>query len=1483
MAFDTDTRNKLAKLVADARNLLHAEFTSQLQEVYGIQPDGKMADLIKLSHLDDEQRDAARLMRERVAHLASGMGSEKNPVKAAVERMTREQAFTILNRFAALRMIEERGLLQQCVGGGLNSKGFQVYLQTAGSALGNQYERYRAYTFAVFDEIAVDLGVLFDRFSPFGLLFPREKSLADLFEIINQQGLKNIWIEDETIGWVYQYFNTAHERKAMRDASAAPRNSRELAVRNQFFTPRYVVEFLTDNTLGRIWYEMRKGDTALKDECRYLVRWPNEVFLSVGEKAPTEPENRSDRTQEDLLKQPVYVKHRPKKDPRDFLILDPACGSGHFLIYAFDLLEWIYREAWGDPESPKHEMTGRTLQNDFETLDDLRRELPKLTMEHNLHGVDIDPRAVQIAALALWLRTQKTWKSLDIKAGERPRVAKSNIVSAESMPGQEDMRREFTAALKPRILGQLVDVVFNKMKLAGEAGSLLKIEEEIRDVVSEAKAQWLKGPRPEQQLFFPGMCEKRPKQQELQFDFEGITNEGFWEQAEDLILGALKDYSENTLNSHIVGRRLFADDAARGFAFIDLCRKKYDVVVMNPPFGDASLPSKPYIEEFYGDTKGDVYKTFVECFQDRLIHSGMLGIISSRTGFFLGQSSDWRQRVLLRIFKPTVIADFGFGVLDAMVETAAYVLRSLNEKETKLLTLSLVPDLLRVACDKNGDFSIPKYIKARGGNLKRHQAIGELSSLISANYLVEHKSTSYRKFRITQKVKNDLTLNHLNQVGAQELLTCFRLLNLDNKNDSLLSMVSNLHSEGVFIINPQLFDSVPGTPFAYWASKRILNLFNQFPPFEGDNRTSKQGLATADDFRFLRLWWEIPAKDVLPPCNQLEMNGKQIDLPKWCRDQTFNGKRWVPYAKGGEYSPYNSDIHLYVNWENDGEQIKAFVVSKPGTSSWSRRVAAYPYYFFQGVTWPKVTISGLSTRPLPAGCIFSVGGLAAFLPNDFIRYWIGFTNSSVAELLMRLMGSWHNWEAGTMASLPFSEPKKKSLKEINCLVEKAIELAESANSSEIMMRSSDWLNVLLSKVPQEMESAEDDREKILFKQLQDVNRQIEKLVAEEYGLDEYDLDNCHSGLETESRFTWSYSKTSRSNLFFDFFCFAVGALYGRWDIRIAVDSSLSCKLSDPFASPPTCPPSMLLGIDGLAANSQAIVSEEWLHARPDANSLPQEGAVQKPIIPNTDYPIWIAWNGLLVDDSGYKGTQPHRNDIVRRVREVLDLLWNEKAHDIEQEACDILNVSNLHEYFRKPAKFFQDHLKRYSKSRRKAPIYWPLSSESGSYTLWVYYHRLTDQTLYICVTDFVEPKLHEISMDIERLQKELEVVGDRKKLLEIEKLKDFRQELFDLKDEMLRIANLPYKPNLNDGVMITASPLWRLFRHKPWQKNLKACWEKLKAGNYDWAHLSYSIWPERVREKCKTDRSIAIAHGLEKLCEVEPKKSRKKKSEKKSA
>jgi hypothetical protein len=208
-----------------------------------------------------------------------------------------------------------------------------------------------------------------------------------------------------------------------------------------------------------------------------------------------------------------------------------------------------------------------------------------------------------------------------------------------------------------------------------------------------------------------------------------------------------------------------------------------------------------------------------------------------------------------------------------------------------------------------------------------------------------------------------------------------------------------------------------------------------------------------------------------------------------------------------------------------------------------------------------------------------------------------------------------------------------------------------------------------------------------------------------------------------------------------------------------------------------------------------------------------------------------------------------------------------RADSFEQEILGLLGVGSLRDYFRNPNHFFADHLSRYSKSRRQAPIYWPLSTPSGSYTLWVYYHRLTDQTLYTAVNDFVEPKLRQVFEEVKGMRQKMARTRDEEE--ELERMTGLELELRDFRDALLRIAKF-WKPNLNDGVQITAAPLWELFLHRPWRERLKKTWQELEAGDYDWAHLALSLWPERVRAKCKTDKSLAIAHGLEDLYE-EPK------------
>jgi len=279
-------------------------------------------------------------------------------------------------------------------------------------------------------------------------------------------------------------------------------------------------------------------------------------------------------------------------------------------------------------------------------------------------------RATQIAALALWLRAQRAYGELGLKENERPRITRSNIVCAEPMPGEHGMPEECAQSLEPTVLGELVEVVIDKMKLAGEAGSLLKIEVEIEDAVARARAQWQReferatDRRGNELLLTHSEMDHLSSLANTQMglsEVSQVTDEEFWVQAEGRVIEALRSYSTGATNGESYQRTLFADDAAQGFAFVDVCRKRFEVVLMNPPFGDASKPSKAYIEKNYPRTENDVYAAFVERALDWLHPGGLLRAITSRTGFFLSSFRKWREKLVLGEARPTVVADLGQG------------------------------------------------------------------------------------------------------------------------------------------------------------------------------------------------------------------------------------------------------------------------------------------------------------------------------------------------------------------------------------------------------------------------------------------------------------------------------------------------------------------------------------------------------------------------------------------------------------------------------------------------------------------------------------------------------------------------------------------------------------------------------------------------------------------------------------------------------
>lgn len=605
---DKDTRNAIERATQRARKLLEEDFAAQLEGDFDVRRDGNVATKAG-AHLSARQAFQRERIVAAIEHKrAAGMNAEYS-----VADYLRDAAFTTLNRFVALKMLEARELVQECITKGEQSAGYREFCGMApGLPLLPESAGYRLYIESVFDELSTEVKVLFDRRDPSSVLWPKRATFEHLLEILNAIELAGVWGEDETIGWVYQFFNGQDERRKMREQSQAPRNSRELAVRNQFFTPRYVVQFLTDNTLGRIWYEMRGMKTALADKCEYMVRKPGEEF------AP-----------------------RAKKDPRDLRVLDPACGSGHFLLYAFDLLLAIYEEAYVDSESPKSEATGKTLADDYPTLDALRKALPGLVLAHNLHGVDIDPRCAQIAQLALWMRAQKAYREFGIGRADRMQIRRSNIVIAEPLVADAQITKEFVAKLGDAELGRVFTALAESLNLAGDMGLLLRVEQ---------------------------LVVERPKR--------GQTRDLF-APPEERIRSALPRFVSDEAGRPNTRRRLFADDATHGAALLGVAEKKFDVVLMNPPFGAGSARAKKDFEKSYPRSKNDIYAAFVERGIELLSSRGRIGAITSRTGFFLSSFQKWREDVVLGAAPPVVFADLGAGVLDsAMVETAAYCLES---------------------------------------------------------------------------------------------------------------------------------------------------------------------------------------------------------------------------------------------------------------------------------------------------------------------------------------------------------------------------------------------------------------------------------------------------------------------------------------------------------------------------------------------------------------------------------------------------------------------------------------------------------------------------------------------------------------------------------------------------------------------------------------------------------------------------------------
>lgn len=1209
-ALDAGQRTSLERLVTTARRLLEDDLLERASGRYGIDPDGTIADEDAL-HLDPTALAQRRELVDVVHHLRS----EGVDAPGAVSRLLREATFTHLNRLVAIRIAEALSLLPPSIAAGRSSQGFRDVLELVPSLADDDTGGYWTYLSLCGDELAGDVPTLFDPRNPLLALAPSPSALDDVVELLAAPDAADLWLAPDCLGWVYQFFNRADERKVIHDAGA-PRNSRELAIANQFFTPRYVVDLLVQNTLGRRLLEA-DPDSRLRDDLPLLINPP------TGQGAPLELP--------------------------DVRILDPAVGSGHYLLAAYDVLE----RAWSHAGVSAAEAAPAIVSS--------------------LWGIDIDPRCVQVAAAAIIFRARRSRPD-----GELPRP---NIICARALP-------EAATGLDAVLAGlsgpqrALVEALTEALSDAPVLGPLLKVEERLDAGVRAAA--------------FGVAVEDGTLADAL--PAESI------EAVEKAVVDAVQrvaDAATSTAAQRLVGAE--ADDAVR---FVLALQQRYTAVVMNPPFGSPVASTKPYLKASYPwiPSTSDLFAIFVGRGLELCDAHGYLGAITSRVGMFLTSFDHWRREILLGHDLP-LLADLGEGVMEqAMVESAAYVL-------------------------------------ARRRSRPRAQSV--FIRAVTSRDRAEVIERAVRRFNVGE-TDPDVFTPDLARLGKLD-----------------------------------------GSPMAYWVDPGSLDPLRNHPSFEPGEGVVRQGLATGDDFRFVRAWWEVaPNRLTRPPSSAGGADERQ---------QLSTGARWAPIVKSGSSQPWFSPVLLVVDWEHDGERLKNFV---DGRGKLRSRPQNTDVYFQPGFSW-TLRSPRLVPYVVPPGCIPSVSRYQAFPKGDPIAA-VGVIASNIASAFGRFYGEKFLWpkflvdNVKTLPVPPIDEELGAAL---------ARRVREGVDERRAVYKHLEPYREFTLPV--------EDVGSLKWEPGSLLGGDLEARVAAAYGLTpeqatqlELDMREAlqalgmlESEVEAEDEDLGPIPPWEERLL-----SYLVGLSFGRWDARIALDPALAPALPDPFDPLPANPPGMLVDEEG----------------RPAPAAPP-------------GYPLELPAESILVDQAG------HPWDIERRVVQASELLDTD-AEERCESAARALGRKSLRQYLQK--QFFKDHLRTYSKGRRKAPIYWPLYVPSGAWGLWVYAPALRRETLF-AIARYAGERLDQAEAEIRRLARERDAGGagrsDRAVADALDAEESLAEELRRFRDEAERIAGLGWEPDLDDGIILCAAPLADLF--PAWKDAAKAR-DELKAGKYDWATVA---------------------------------------------
>ena len=657
--------------------------------------------------------------------------------------------------------------------------------------------------------------------------------------------------------------------------------------------------------------------------------------------------------------------------------------------------------------------------------------------------------------------------------------------------------------------------------------------------------------------------------------------------------------------------------------------------------------------------------------------------------------------------------------------------------------------------------------------------------------------SSYETFRKNIIEKTEIiSLNHLgtrafSEIGGEVVSTVAWVskknspkndgtyLRLVDYNNADLKEEEFFNKANYFQAKQKDFEKIPGSPIAYWVSDKIREIFEKNQKL-GEVGEAKQGLATADNNRFLRLWNEVSYNKI----------GYNMSNSK---EALESKKKWFPYNKGGEVRKWYGIQEYLINWENDGYEIKNFkkaVVRNPS------------YYFKESISWSKVSSSNFSMRFYQKGLLFADAGMSYFSKEN-LKYILGISNSKLINKFLAVLSPTLNFEVGHLSVIPFVYNDNNKIIE---LIEENISISKEEWDS----RETSWDFERLSLIDgKDLRTAFENycsHWRDNFIQLHKNEEELNRLFIEIYDLqDEMDekvsfdditiLKKEAKIVEIDNSKTKEFSSESekylydrgvslefnRDELVKQFLSYAIGCIMGRYS---------------------TNKPGLIM------ANSDDILelSSNKFLVKDSTGELRQE--VETKFLPDEF--------GILP----ITAEKDFSNDIVERVKEFVKFVYGEESLkdnlNFIAEALGNKDNKNPEEiirgYFIKD--FYKDHLQRY----QKRPIYWLMSS-GNAFSCLFYIHRYEPLTVARVRAEYLIPyqeMLENSKKFVERQLSHDDIEAKEKKDVEAEliKMDILLKELRDYANKVKHIAEQKISLDLDDGVNVNYEKLEAILKKR---------------------------------------------------------------------